>query len=131
MQSYHTDAPVSTPAQRRLHPKTQFQIDGDTLRRTIDDNERLLVQFPKLALAVPVGVLLMAERAGVQWVLLTDENGQQYRARLDAFWKRPSFTVDRGYGRQRALPLSAMSDPYEQEPPTQSSLFDVSREVTA
>lgn len=125
MRSYHTDAPISRPAQRRLHPKTQFTIHGDALRRTIDDNERLLVQVPVLALAVPVDVLFAAERAGVQWVLLTDEHGKRYRARLAAFWEKPSFAIDRGFGKQRALPLAAMSDPDEPEPPTQESLFGV------
>ncbi len=125
MQSYHTDAPESRPAQRRLHPKTQFQIDGDTLRRTINDNARLLVQQPVLALAVPVDVLFDAERAGVKWVLLTDEHGRQYRARLDAFWRAPSFDVDRGFGAQRALPLGAMRDADAPEPALQAGLFEV------
>jgi hypothetical protein len=125
MRVYHTNAPGPRPAQRRLHPKTRFTIHGDTLRRTIDDNERLLVHVPALALAVPVDVLLDAESAGVRFVLLTDENGQQYRARLDAFWRTPSFAIDRGFGKQRALPLSAMTDPHAPETPTQGVLFEV------
>lgn len=125
MRFYHTGAPDSRPAQRRLHPKTAFTIHGDTLRRTINDNERLLVQVPALALAVPVDVLFDAERAGVRWVLLTDERGKQYRAPLAAFWRAPSFDVDRGFGRQRALPLAAMSDPNAPEPPAQFALFDL------
>lgn len=54
-----------------------------------------------------------------------DERGKQYRAPLAAFWRAPSFDVDRGFGRQRALPLAAMSDPNAPEPPTQGGLFEV------
>jgi len=73
------------------------------------------------ALSVPVDVLLDAERRGVKWVLLTDESGKQYRTRLDAFWKPPSFDVNRGFGRQRALPLDA----WDGHEPQQASLFVV------
>ncbi len=125
MQVYHTDAPDSRPAQHRLHPKTQFVISGDTLRRTINDNARLLVHTPVVALAVPVSTLLEAERRGVVWVVLTDERGRTYRAPILAFWRRPSFEVDRGYGVQRALPLSHMRSDDEPEPAIQCSLFEV------
>lgn len=127
MRSYHTNAPVS----RRKHgqslhshdaPKLQFEVRGDTLYRTINDNARLLVRFPKQALAVPVDILLDAERRGVRWLLLTDEHGKQYRTALDAFWKAPAFDIDRGYGKQRALPLDAMTNP---EQPQQAALFEV------
>ena len=127
MRSYHTNAPVS----RRKHgqslhshdaPKLQFEVRGDTLYRTINDNARLLVRFPKQALAVPVDILLDAERRGVRWLLLTDEHGKQYRTALDAFWKAPAFGIDRGYGKQRALPLDAMTNP---EQPRQAALFEV------
>ena len=122
---YHTDAPDSRPAQKRLHSKTQFRVDGDTLRRTISANDRLLVRVPTLALAVPVGVLFDAERAGVRWVELTDEHGWRYRAPLAAFWRAPAFEVDRGFGAQRALPLAAMRDADAPEPARQAGLFEV------
>lgn len=125
MQSYHKRARQSSVQAYHLHPKTQFTVQGDTLRRSINDNERLLVQVPVVALAVPVTVLFDAARKGVQWVVLIDEHGRKYRARLEAFWKHPSFEIDRGFGIQRALPLAAMSDPDAPEPPTQGSLFEV------
>jgi len=130
MRSYHTSAPVS----RRKHgqslhshdaPKLQFSMRGDTLFRTIDDNARYLVRFPKPSLAVPVDVLLEAERRGVRWLLLTDEHGRQFRTPLDAFWQPPSFELDRGFGKQRALPLAAMSDLDAPEQAQQASLFEV------
>lgn len=130
MRSYHTYAPVS----RRKHgqslhahdaPKLQFSVKGDTLYRTIDDNARYLVRYPKPSLAVPADVLLEAERRGVRWLLLTDEHGRQFRAPLDAFWKPPAFDIDRGYGKQRALPLDAFSDLDAPEQPRQASLFEV------
>jgi len=98
---------------------------GDTLFRTIDDNARYLVRFPKPSLAVPVDVLLEAERRGVRWLLLTDEHGRQFRTPLDAFWQPPSFELDRGFGKQRALPLAAMSDLDAPEQAQQASLFEV------
>jgi hypothetical protein len=123
MRFYHTDAPATRPAQKELHPKIHFSIQGDTLRRTINDNERLLLQSPVLALAVPVAVLFDAERAGVQWVVLHAEHGRTYRAPLSAFWRKPAFEVNRGFGRQRALPLAAMTDGAAPEQPEQLGLF--------
>lgn len=123
MRSYHTGAPVARPA-RKLHPKTQFTVQGDELRRTIDDNARLLVHAPVLSLGVPITVLLEAERRGVNWVVLIDENGRKYCAPISAFWQSFSFEVDRQFGAQRALPLANMTGNADPEPAIQRGLFD-------
>lgn len=127
MRSYHRSAPSSTRNRaNELHskdaPKLQFSVDGDTLRRTLNNNASQLVRFPKPSLSVPCDVLFEAERRGVRWVHLTDEHGKQYRASLSAFWNAPAFDVDRGFGKQRALPLDAMTD---LDTPQQQSLFAV------
>ena len=127
MRSYHRSAPSSTrnranELRSKDAPKLQFSVDGDTLRRTLNNNASQLVRFPKPSLSVPCDVLFEAERRGVKWFLLIDEHGKRYRASLSAFWVAPAFDVDRGFGKQRALPLDAMTD---LDAPQQQSLFAV------
>jgi len=127
MRSYHRSAPSSTrnranELRSKDAPKLQFSVDVDTLLRTLNNNASQLVRVPKPAVSVPVDVLFEAERRGVKWFLLTDEHGKRYRASLSAFWNAPAFDVDRGFGKQRALPLDAMTD---LDTPQQQSLFAV------
>ena len=55
---------------------------------------------------------------------LTDEHGRRLRAPLAAWWRPPAFVVDRGYGTQRALPLSDMQDANAPFPAAQGGLFE-------
>ncbi len=103
---------LSTPHVHKspLLPKSLFWCDGSTLARALTDDAQQLLRTPVLSLSMPEDVLAAAEKCGCTLVLLTRQDGSRLYARLDAFRGPQSFQVERGsYGRQRALPLSAMS----------------------
>ena len=103
---------LSTPHVHKspLLPQVTWHCDRHTLARMLSNDKQQLLYTPVTALAVPEDVLAAAEKCGCTLVLLTRQNGSRLYARLDA-WRGPqSFQVERGqYGRQRALPLSAMA----------------------
>jgi hypothetical protein len=114
-----------------LLPKSPFHCDRHTLARALTDDAQQLLRVPVVALAVPIDVLEAAERCGCTLVLLTRQDGSRLYAPLAAFRGAQSFAVERGqYGRQRALPLSAMAKSPEAAQPkaVQVGLF---AEVTA
>ena len=105
-------AHLSTPHVHRspLLPKSAFHCDGSTLARMLTDDAQQLLRTPVLSLAIPLDVLESAERCGCTMLLLTRQDGSRLYAQLAAFRGPASFQVERGqYGRQRALPLSAMA----------------------
>jgi len=103
-------------------PGASFALVGNVLRRTLTDNARQILQKPKQALCVPTDILREAQRRGAEHVVIVDEHGKRYAAPLARFWQPPSFEVNRGWGVQRALPLSAM---VETNKPEQPALFEV------
>jgi hypothetical protein len=122
MRSYHTNAPVS----RRKHgqsptfarrPKATIQrARGDTLYRTIDDNARLcLSASQKQALwRFRLTCCWTPNARGVRWLRAADRRtrASSTARALDAFWRSTELCdIDRGFGKQRALPLDAMTDP--------------------
>lgn len=130
---YRALSHLSTPHVHRspLLPKSPFHCDGRTLARMLTDDQQQLLRVPVVALAVPEDVLEAAERCGCTLVLLTRQDGSRLYAPLTAFRGAQSFPVERGqYGRQRALPLSAMSKTPKAAQPkaVQADLF---AEVTA
>ena len=103
---------LSTPHVHKspLLPKSLFWCDGSTLARALTDDAQQLLRTPVLSLAIPEDVLAAAEKCGCTLVLLTRQDGSRLYAPLAAFRGANSFQVERGqYGRQRALPLSAMA----------------------
>lgn len=108
----HARTYPSTPHNHKspLLPSSLFHCDGNTLARALTDDQQQLHRTPVLSLAIPEDVLAAAERCGCKLVLLTRQDGSRLHAPLAA-WRGPqSFPVERvNHGRQRALPLSAMS----------------------
>jgi hypothetical protein len=97
----------------------------------LTDDQQQLLRTPVLSLAIPLDVLGAAERCGCTLVLLTRQDGSRLYAPLAAFRGAQSFPVERGqYGRQRALPLSAMSKTPEAAQP-KAVQVDLFAEVTA
>ncbi len=77
-------------------------IFGDVLRKTIQT--RHLLRKPP-AIAIDVEVLATAEQRGVLHCEVQDtESGVTYDAPLADFWTF-GFLLDRGFGKQQALPL--------------------------
>lgn len=61
------------------------------------------------AIAFDVGSLRQAQQAGARTVKVIDaESGKVYKAFLSTIWAK-GFELDRGYGKQIALPLSEWS----------------------
>ncbi len=73
------------------------------LRKHVDSTRHMLRQPP--AWAIDADHLDRLEAVGAAGVRLTDENGTVWSADLAAF-ERYGVLIDRGHGRQVALPLS-------------------------
>jgi hypothetical protein len=126
-------AHLSTPHVHKspLLLQVAWHCDGRTLARMLTDDQQQLLRTPVLSLAIPLDVLGAAERCGCTLVLLTRQDGSRLYAPLAAFRGAQSFPVERGqYGRQRALPLSAMSKTPEAAQP-KAVQVDLFAEVTA
>lgn len=110
-----------------LLPKSLFWCDGSTLARALTDDQQQLLRTPVLSLAIPLDVLAAAEKCGCTLFMLTRQDGSRLYALLAAFRGAQSFEVERGnFGRQRALPLSAMRKTPEAAQPeaVQPALFE-------
>ena len=58
------------------------------------------------AWACDVTILEQVEELGTIWmVLIDDETKLTWKTSIQAFWGKGSFEINRGYGRQRVLPL--------------------------
>lgn len=77
-------------------------IENGVLRKTVKRSHQL--QRPA-AWGWDTAIIDQAERAGVRFTELTDENGRVWRASLADF-RRHGVRVNRGFGAQVALPLS-------------------------
>jgi hypothetical protein len=107
MSVYHKAPAISTPAQTLRAadaPGVVFTLAGAVLQRRLTSDRQILRNPP--AHCVPVGILQQAERRGATHVVITAADGTRYGCRLAQFWEAPAFELNRGYGRQRALPLS-------------------------
>lgn len=114
-----------------LLPKSPFHCDRHTLARALSDDQQQLLRTPVLSLGIPLDVLEAAERCGCTMLLLTRQDGSRLYAALTAFRGAQSFPVERGqFGRQRALPLSAMSKTPEAAQP-KAVQVDLFAEVAA
>lgn len=83
--------------------KVVGRLDGDTLTKTVHSSRHLLRKPP--AWALDVASLDQAKALGARRVALHDaDTGATYEAPLDLF-DLYAFDLDRGFGRQRALPL--------------------------
>ena len=73
--------------------------------KTIKENQYL--KYPVKSIAFDVQSLKDAEQAGATWVHVRDtQTGVTYKTSLAHIW-RAGFELDRGFGLQRALPLTA------------------------
>jgi len=78
--------------------------DGATYYRTVKPEH--VLRHPH-ALAIDEGVLRSLADDGITRVILTSSDGETvYHAPTSAFWEY-GVELDRGHGRQRALPLTA------------------------
>ena len=83
------------------------QVTGGTLTKTVHSSRHLLRRPP--AWALDVASLEQAIALGARRVVLHDaDTGMTYEATLDLF-DSYAFDLDRGFGRQRALPLERWS----------------------
>lgn len=95
-------------------------IDG-VLVKNVDARKHQLRSPP--AWACDVDVLRQAAKYGATEILLKDKSAKlTWETGLDSFWGSESIEVDRGYGIQRALPLSNWNV-HDERYPHQLSLF--------
>lgn len=78
-----------------------YSLIGDELHKKVEPSHQL--KRPP-AWAIDIGVLEKAREMGAQMAVFTDADGIQWRACLDLFYSK-GFKLNRGFGRQRALPL--------------------------
>lgn len=80
--------------------------DGSTFFRSFDSRRHVL-RVPVPSLSLDDHALVELQRDGVTRAEFTDSStGDVYLAALSAFWEH-GYPVERGYGSQHALPLSA------------------------
>ncbi len=92
------------------------ELRGDVLHKRVRGSVHLL-HHPRRAWAIDSGVLVEAESRGARVVEVLDtEAGTVYRAGIALFHLR-GFTVDRGYGAQRALALEHWQTGDQVRPP--------------
>lgn len=93
--------------------------EGWLVKRVKTDQHQLHTPLSWCVDQLHLTQLREADAAGV---LLTDERGWQHRASLDTF-TRHGFVIDRGHGKQVALPITfwEITDP---SAPKQLGLFD-------
>lgn len=102
--------------QFRLDGHKVAELHGDVLRKLVRGREHLLHK-PRRAWAIDAGVLVAAEQRGARVVEVLDtETGTVYRAGIARF-HTSGFTIDRGYGEQRALALEHWSTGDTVRPP--------------
>jgi hypothetical protein len=88
----------------RVNGKVVAELRGEVLVKRVRGSMHLL-HHPRRAWAIDAQVLVDAERAGARLVEIVDqETGEVFRAAVAQFHAK-GFSVDRGYGAQRALAL--------------------------
>ena len=98
----------SVPIYLRGTTKPVGTVSGIWFQKTIQGSKHLL-RVPMLSLAFDVSTLEDAAAAGATFVAVTDtESGRIYRQRITTILQH-GFDVRRGFGRQKALPLTAYS----------------------
>ncbi|HHX43149.1 MAG TPA: hypothetical protein GX714_04070 [Chloroflexi bacterium] len=95
----------STTGQVCAQGKAVGRVGRDAIFRKSVRGSRHALRKPP-AWALDIDSLLEAERLGATMVEIRDcESGLRYRASVERIW-RHGITIDRGHGRQVALPLS-------------------------
>ena len=98
--------PISTDNRkviRRPDGRVIATIENGRLTKRVMESKHLLL-FPR-GWAIDVNAINQAKRLGIKWIHIIDrETGKQYRSTIDNFLEN-SEAFDRGYGRQRVLPL--------------------------
>jgi len=118
-----SETPSGTPV-RAASGKVVGRVAGDIFHKTVREREHML--HAPLGWACDVCTLEQAQAAGANFVQLeASDTGRTYLARLSLFWTKKAIPLDRGFGRQRALPLAfwQMSGP-GQPAARQLSLFE-------
>lgn len=88
----------------RVGNKLVGHVSGDTFAKRVSASRHFL-RTPK-AIALDLDSLAQAEQAGARRVAVEDtESGIIYRASID-YIRQAGFEIDRGFGRQIALPLN-------------------------
>lgn len=79
-------------------------VEGEMLRKSVSAAKHFLRKPP--AICFDEGILATAQSFGARYVEVTDrDSGRVFRANLCDF-DRYGFGFDRGFGKQRALPLA-------------------------
>jgi len=89
----------------RVGTKVIGQVIGDAFIKRVRASRHFLTTPP--AIALDIGSLTQAERAGAVWVQIIEiESGTTYRATIRQI-REQGVEFDRGYGRQVYLPLNS------------------------
>lgn len=100
--SYHNSQPTAS-VKIYAAGRVVGIVDGEVFYKTVSASKHFL-HTPR-AIALDTQSLVDARDAGAFFVEIHDrESGEVYNATIEAIWKR-GFTLDRGYGRQIALPI--------------------------
>lgn len=103
MSTISTEAGKPTPVTLPGSNLVVGHVDGAIFRKTVRGSAHFLRKPP--AIAFDVSTLDAAERAGALAVLVIDsESGHQYAQRIEVI-RRHGFSVNRGFGKQIALPI--------------------------
>jgi hypothetical protein len=98
-----------TPIFVHGRPKPIGFVAGETFHKTVSAHRHFL-RTPR-AIALDLGSLEQAERAGARFVLIHDsDSGNLYRASCGLIRER-GFSVNRGFGAQVALQISEWNSP--------------------
>lgn len=98
-----------------IKPETNYvkRFDGRVVGKVVDGTliknvnaQKHMLRFPE-GWACDVTVLKQAEDCGASRILLKDKNANMsWEAKIEEFWGEGSFSLNRGYGRQRGLGIS-------------------------
>jgi hypothetical protein len=89
---------------RRADGKPVGFVEGDTFYKHVRASKHQLRIPP--AWACDAAILNQALKLDAVWIVLKDYDANlTWKSRISAFWGKGSFEINRGYGRQRVLPL--------------------------
>ena len=112
-----------TPIFVHGRPKPIGFVAGEVFHKTVSAHRHFL-RTPR-AIALDLGSLEQAERAGARFVLVHDaDSGNTYRASCRLIRER-GFGVNRGFGEQVALIISEWNSPVDTG--LQPALFEVTK----